>query len=224
MHKFNWHDLTVSVELSKPKDRAFLIQTLIKQKYLKYLRLVIRSPGFLNEIIGKLHKINISDIFEIIIIDLMYESPDNKQTEETTKDVEMAEDVKDCNKKLTPEKNSSQEKEAKIKPTKSDSKFNHKKETVDYSEDDEETKDITKDVEMKDNEKGESKDETNLEKGQATEIENMKIINWFDEWKIKYPKQFMLLRWRARVIVEKDPKMPILQKKYKIKSYCEEDC
>ena len=73
MHKFNWHDLTVSVELDKQKDRKYLLSMLTRQKHLNYLRLVVRNPQYLNEIMSKIKKINPSELFEITIIDIILE-------------------------------------------------------------------------------------------------------------------------------------------------------
>ena len=259
MHKFNWHDLTVSVELTKQKDRVYLIQTLAKQKHLKYLRLVIRSPQFLNEIISKLYKINVSDSFEIIIIDLMFEEIqiESKPSEENQKDAEMSEDTKDqtadnnpaqekCNSQQSESSNTkgqeTNDKEEKKKlenlqenkmdqDIKNDQKEGEKKDVemkdVDQKDADQKDKDQNDDEYKDDEHKDDDRKEKNVDieiKELNKETETRKLVNWFDEWKASYPDMFKFLRWRARLIIEKDPKLPTLQKKYKIKSYWEEDC
>jgi hypothetical protein len=50
-------------------------------------------------------------------------------------------------------------------------------------------------------------------------FEGKKLVNWFDNWCKANPKVYNYLRWRARVIVETDPKLPLVFKPRIVRTY-----
>ena len=253
MHKFNWHDLSVSVELDKQEDRLYLLTTLKRQKHLAYLKLVVRNPQYLNEIMSKLSKINVSNSFEIIIIDVILErsksrkdaslvtqklngKADNLKEKTTERKVDNISAVSSNNlipSNLDQTESLKQDEKIKDNENKKQSPTNTSKPSSlstkkGVSKIQESKSNYSKEVNFSKEQPQEMNNNPTIQTSSIQELQELsksgKIINWWSEWKVRNPKLFKYLSWRTKIKVEQDPNLPILWRKFKVRTYREDDC
>ena len=264
MHKFNWEDLTISVDLNK-SSWTYLLGFLVKQTGLKYLRLVIRSPEILAMFLRKVHGIVATHRFELVIVDLMVDDEetkdadmqdDKKSDDEDMKVDEDEDEVKSDKKEAKPDKEVAQSDKKDKKSESKDIKEDKKTESKDIKEDEKTEKEQEKksdktqisdpDKKSSENESASDKNAQNAEKSMETETavsaapkelsqdkakdiktvnpyEGKKIVHWWSEWCKENPQWHKYLKWRTRIIIDQDIKIPTVTRPRKIRTYCEED-